>query len=267
MINELDSKFKTVEFAKKKALIAYMAAGDPVFSQQEKLVEALSNSGVDILELGVPFSDPIADGPTIQAAAQRALNNGVTLKAILKWVPKLKKKTDIPIVLMTYLNPLHAYGMAKFAQDAGRAGVSGVIIPDLIPEEGKEWERALSKNNVHLIYLLAPTSPAARQKMIAQKTRGFLYAVSVAGVTGARRSISPKTKKWLAHLRGLGPRPVCVGFGISEPGHIKSLRGAVDGFIVGSALIDRIHKSPASTRVKVVSNFIRSLAKECSYGR
>lgn len=266
-MNELDRTMKKIQTEKRKALIAYLAAGDPPFSQQIKIIKALAESGVDVMELGVPFSDPIADGPTIQAAAQRALGNGVTLRKILAWVPKLKKEVSIPIVLMTYLNPLEAYGPEKFARDAARAGVSGMIIPDLTPEEGADWEKTLERYGVHLIYLLAPTTPAQRQKFIARKSHGFLYAVSVAGVTGARRSFTPNTRRWLSHLCGISRRPVCVGFGISGPQQIRELKSAVDGFIVGSALVDRVHRTPASRRPKEAAAFIRTLAKECAYGR
>src|SRR5205085_270122 len=149
----------------------------------------------------------------------------------------------------------------------GKAGVSGVIIPDLIPEEGRDWERSLERQGLHLIYLLAPTTPPSRQKKIAQRSRGFLYAVSVAGVTGARRRFSPSTRKWLSHLRGLGSRPLCVGFGISGPQQIRELKSSVDGFIVGSALVDRVHKTPAGRRPQAAAAFIKPLAKECAYGR
>ncbi len=267
MKNDLDFALGKARSEKRKALIAYLAAGDPPFREQIKIIRSLAQAGVDVMELGVPFSDPIADGPTIQAASQRALDNGVTLKQILSWVPRIRKEAKIPIVLMTYLNPLHAHGAEKFARDASKAGVSGVIIPDLIPEEGREWEKILSRQGIHLIYLLAPTTPVARQKMIAGKSRGFLYAVSIAGVTGARRRFSASTRKWLSHLRGLGGRPVCVGFGISGAQQIRDLKKSVDGFIVGSALIDRVHRAPSSRRSQEAAAFIRPLAKECAYGR
>lgn len=267
MKNQLDSVLSGVKTERRKALIAYLAAGDPVFSQQEKIIAALAEAGVDVIELGVPFSDPIADGPTIQAASQRALNNGVSLTKILRWVPRLRNRIDIPVVLMTYLNPLEAYGPEKFARDAAKAGVSGVIIPDLIPEEGREWEKRLERAGVHLVYLLAPTTPPARQKEIARRSRGFLYAVSVAGVTGARRTFSPATQRWLSRLRGLSSRPVCVGFGISGPEQVRQLRKSVDGFIVGSALIDQLHVNGASGRIRRVQKFIERLAKECRYAR
>lgn len=193
MSNQLDLVFKKLKKEKKKALIAYLAAGYPRFGEETKLIRTLIKSGVSVLELGIPFSDFIADGPTIQFASQKSLEGGTTVVKILDWVRKSKFSDSIPLVFMSYLNPILAYGLDKFSNEAARAGVSGIIIPDLIPEESREIEDALRKNNIYLICLLAPTTPRSRQIGIAKKTKGFLYAVSVAGVTGARKKFTPKT--------------------------------------------------------------------------
>lgn len=267
MRNEIDLKFAQLRRENRKALIAYLAAGYPKLDEEKRLIKAMVESGVDIFEIGIPFSDPIADGPTIQFASQRALENGVTVPKILKWIAALKREINIPIVVMTYMNPVLAYGQSAFARDAAKAGVSGVILPDVVPEEADEIRKLLAAKNIHLIHMVAPTTPKDRLARIAKKTAGFLYAVSVAGVTGARRSLPAETKAWLANLRGKSPRPVCVGFGISGPEQIKHLRGSVDGFIVGSAVVDVVRKNNAGRRAGKMKTFVKSLSKECSNGR
>jgi tryptophan synthase alpha chain len=262
-MNLIDRTFQSLRKRKKKALIAYIAAGYPKFKEQEKIISILEQGGVDILELGIPFSDPIADGPTIQFASQMSLNNGTTLAKIFKWVKTLRMRMRIPIVFMSYMNPIAAYGEEKFARDAKAAGVQGVIVPDLIPEEAASLRKTLKKQNVHLIHLVAPTTPPGRQKRIASLSNGFLYAVSVRGVTGARTSLPIETKYWLARLRRQSRVPLCVGFGISGPEQVRALKGAVDGFIVGSALIDTIRKNTGPKRLGAVKKFIDRLNKEC----
>jgi len=261
--NSLDKTFKRLKEAKKKALIAYITAGFPRLKEEGALIQVLDQSGVDVLEIGVPFSDPIADGPTIQFASQASLKYGTSLRQILPWAKKLKLKVSMPFVIMSYMNPILSYGLSAFARDAFRSGISGVIIPDLIPEEGKAVEEALQKRHIHLIYLISPTTPPSRQRQIAQKSGGFIYAVAVTGVTGARRKYTPKTKKWLGSLSGLSRKPVCAGFGISGPAQIHELKPKVDGFIIGSALIDLIRKNKGRKRWDKISQFIGQLAKEC----
>lgn len=267
VFNQLDKVFLNLKRRKKKALIAYLAAGYPRLSEERRLIQTMQEVGVDILEVGVPFSDPIADGPTIQFASQKALSQGITLRKILRWIAGFKPDIEIPVVIMSYLNPILSFGLKAFAQQAHRAGVVGVIVPDLIPEESNEIRRALEEKKIHLIHLVAPTTPRERQKSIAKKTGGFLYAVSVAGVTGARRALPKETKAWLTGLRRMSSTPVCVGFGISGPEQIRALRGSVDGFIVGSALIDVIRKNKPARRTGKMRSFVKKLAKECSGGR
>jgi tryptophan synthase alpha chain len=265
--NSLDFTFARLKAEKKKALITYVAAGYPKFPEETRLLSALDQSGADIIELGIPFSDPIADGPTIQFASQEALKNGASVVKILSWIKSWKVRLRAPLVFMTYMNPVLRYGIEKFARDSSRAGVSGVIIPDMIPEEAGELEKIFHKNKLHLIYLVSPTTPKARQRIIARKTSGFLYAVSVTGVTGARKGFSAATARWIKSLKGLTSHPVCVGFGISGADHIRQLKKSANGFIVGSALIDVIRSNGPRSRETAVRKFISSLAKECHNGR
>lgn len=267
LYNTLDGVFDRLEMTGRKALIAYLSAGYPSLKNQAILIEAMKEEGVDILELGVPFSDPIADGPTIQMASQKSLDRGITLAKILKWIHGVFENTGIPIVIMSYLNPIMSYGMTSFARDARQAGVAGVIVPDLIPEEAGELSLALRKEDIHHIQLVAPTTPFKRQKFIAVRSGGFLYAVSVTGVTGARKTLPLETKSWLQKLRKVSPVPVCVGFGISEPRHIRALKGAADGFIIGSALINRIDEKNSKKTISQITRFLRELSKECQNGR
>lgn len=265
--NHLDRTLARIAVENRSALVAYLAAGYPSFAEEEKLIVAAEQAGVDVLELGIPFSDPVADGPTIQFASQESLKRGTTLRKILPWVGRLTRKVRMPVVLMGYLNPIVSYGEEAFARDAARAGVTGVIVPDLVPEESAGLRKALTRRGVHLIHLVAPTTPPDRQRRIARQSGGFLYAVSVAGVTGARKSLPPETRAWLKNLRRMSRTPVCVGFGISGVPQVRALRGCVDGFIVGSALIDIIRKNKTGRRIAEASRFLRGLAKECSRGR
>lgn len=263
MMNPINQLFQTLALKKRKALIAYLAAGYPKLAEEERVIDAIVDGGIDMLEIGVPFSDPIADGPTIQFASQEALRNGMTVKKLLAWLPKVHKRhPQLPLVLMGYMNPMLAYG-PNFARDAAKAGVSGMIIPDLVPEESAEMRTQLQKYDIALIHLVAPTTPPERQGAIARQTGGFLYAVSVAGVTGARTALPTQTKAWLSDLRESSPSPVCVGFGISGAEQIRELRNNVDGFIVGSALIDVIRKSNKNERAKKAKAFIKQLSEAC----
>jgi len=267
MKNHLDHVFSNLKTQKKKALIAYLTAGYPRFSQQTRLIQSMEKAGVDVLEIGIPFSDPIADGPTIQFSSQKSLDKGTSLTQIIKWVGRLRKRVSMPFVIMSYLNPILAYGFKKFAKEAKKVGISGVIIPDLIVEEAREVENALKNQGIHMIFLITPTTPRSRQKLIARRTGGFLYAVSITGVTGARKSYTPQTRRWLSQLQGMTTHPVCVGFGISGRPQIRQLKKHVDGFIVGSAFIDLIRKNTNSSREKKLKQFATGLAKECFYGR
>jgi len=261
-MNRIDKKFKQLKKEKKKAFIAYITAGDPSLKATKDLVLELERRGTDIVELGVPFSDPLADGPTIQAASERALKKGVDLTSIFNLVKKIRVSSQIPIVLMTYYNPVLSYGVKRFVDTAAAKGVDGVIIPDLPPEEAKELIAASRKKKFSTIFLLAPTSPAKRIKMISKYSGGFIYYVSLTGVTGARESLPKEVTARIKAVRRAVKKPVCVGFGISTALQVKQVLKAADGVIVGSAIIKTIQKNLKDKNlVKRVGNFIEKLSE------
>jgi len=202
-----------------------------------KAVPLLVKSGCDIIELGIPFSDPLADGVTIQQASFQALQKGVTPKTCLEIAGELRKKVNVPLVFMTYFNPVFSYGTEKFCEDCIKAGMDGLIIPDLPPEESGELETSSQKCGLDLIYLVAPTSPEERLKLVSEKSRGFIYLVSVTGTTGARTDLPEDLERFVARVRRLTASPLCVGFGISTPEQAKRVARAADGIIVGSRIV------------------------------
>lgn len=236
----IQEKFNELKQRGETALIIYITAGFPSLEESISNVITLAKNGADIIEIGVPFSDPVADGPTIQYSSQIALLKGVTLKDIINEIKKIN--LDTPLVIMSYLNPLLAYGKDKLFKDMKDAGISGIIIPDLPVEDSSEWTSLGGTYNIDVIYLVAPTSSAERIKEIAKKSRGFIYCVSVTGITGARNKLSAGILKFLEKVRQLTNKPIAVGFGISTPEHIKSLRKKVDGVIIGSRIIEAIRK-------------------------
>jgi tryptophan synthase alpha chain len=239
-MNRIDTLFRDLKSKGQKALIAYVTGGYPTISVMDHAVRELVRAGVDLVEVGVPFSDPIADGPTIQFASQKALEAGVTPAAILEWAETFRKTHQTPLVLMTYMNPIQRMGIKTFARRARTAGVDGVIVPDLIIEEGGRLEKDLEREGVHLIYLVAPTTPPKRRTIIARRSRGFLYAVSLTGVTGAQRSLPKDLGNFLSDIRRRSPVPVAVGFGISDAAQARQVAVFSDGVIVGSAIVSRM---------------------------
>jgi tryptophan synthase alpha chain len=260
-MNRIDKKFKELSADKKKAFIAYICAGDPDMPTTEKIAIELDTAGVDIIELGIPFSDPLADGPTIQKASQRALGKGVNIDKILHLVKSLRKKIDTPIVLMGYYNPIFHYGILDFVKHAKRAGVDGVIIPDLIPEEADEFIVAARQYCLSTVFLASPTSTIKRLRLISSKSTGFIYYVSVAGVTGTRRNLDAGIKKNIQRIKKISSKPVCVGFGVSTPGQVRTMSAFSDGVIVGSAIIKIIEKNLNNkiTMVREIISFIGKL--------
>jgi len=227
---------------KHKALIGYLTAGYPDIETTVKAVSVLAENGCDIIELGIPFSDPLADGATIQHASHEALMKGVTPQICLETAKSISEITDVPLVFMTYYNPVLNYGLEDFCHSCVHAGVSGLIIPDLPPEEGKELEAVTGTNNIDLIYLLAPTSTDARVKMVAERSQGFIYLVSLTGVTGTRKALSPELGGFVKRVRKITPKPLCVGFGISTPEQAAKAAKEADGVIIGSKLIQLIEE-------------------------
>ncbi len=252
-MSRLGSVFRQPEH---KALIAYITVGYPSIEATLKVIPLLASSGCDMVELGIPFSDPLADGATIQKASFQALQNGVTPQLCLEVAGQLRQKVEIPLVFMTYFNPVFSYGLEEFCTACTKAGVNGLIIPDLPPEEGAELEAAAQKQNLDLIYLLAPTSTEERIRLIAERSRGFIYLVSVTGVTGVRDRLPANLEAFVARVRKVATQPLCVGFGISTPEQAKQVAQLADGVIVGSRLIQLME---AEDKLASVGNFIAGL--------
>ena len=240
-----------------KALIAYVTVGYPSISATLEVVPFLAKNGCDLVELGIPFSDPLADGATIQKASFRALENGVTPQLCLEIAEQLSRKVSIPLVFMTYFNPVFSYGLSKFISACSSSGISGLIIPDLPPEEGSELETITQKQHIDLIYLLAPTSTEERIRLVAGRSRGFIYLVSVTGVTGAREKLPEDLEAFLTRVRMIAHQPLCVGFGISTPEQAKRVARIADGVIVGSRIIQLMEAE--DNFVSPVSSFIKGL--------
>ena len=269
-MNRLDRCFRALRAQHRKALIAFAMAGDPSLAATERLLHGCDRAGADIIELGMPFSDPLADGPTIQAAAQRALRSGTTLHRVLALIARVRRTSDRPLVLLSYLNPLMSFGGAAapgasigaacrlFLHAAHRAGLDGLVVPDLPVEEGQSLRRAADREGIALIPLAAPTSSGARLGRIARAARGFIYYVSVTGTTGARRQLPPDVAQGAQRLQRLTRLPVCVGFGIAGPDEARRIAHTADGVIVGSAIIERWARTRS---VPAVERFVRSLRR------
>jgi tryptophan synthase alpha chain len=242
----------------RKALVAYITCGYPDTETTVKAALVLAANGCNIIELGIPFSDPLADGATIQKASHEALMKGVTPQACLETAKTISGIADIPLVFMTYYNPVLNYGLEEFCHSCVHAGVSGLIIPDLPPEEGLELETVTQKNNIDLIYLLAPTSTGERIGTVAERSRGFIYLVSLTGVTGARKTLSPELNSFIKRVRSKTAKPLCVGFGISTPEQATQVAAEADGVIVGSKLIQLMEEDPSLASLK---SFVTGLHK------
>ena len=236
-MSRIATTFANLAKQNEKALVTFITAGDPDLETTEKLILELEKSGADLIELGVPFSDPMADGPTIQLSSERALCAGTTLPKILTLVKSVRQQTEIPIILMGYYNPVFLYGVERFFADAALSGVDAVLIVDLPPEEAGECKKAADANDVDLIFLLTPTSDASRIAKVAGLARGFIYYVSVTGVTGARKELSASLRAEVAHIKEKTSTPVVAGFGISDPVQAAEAARLADGVVVGSALV------------------------------
>jgi len=264
MTKSINKVFSQLKKRNKKAFIPYITAGDPDIEKTYEILGILAELGADIIEVGVPFSDPMADGPIIQKAMERALKSGTTLKKTLEIVSTFKKKYDIPIILMGYLNPFHAYGFETFAKDAKNAGVNGVLIVDLPPEEADEYHSILKKHNLTQIILATPTTDLKRASAIKRFAQGFLYFVSVTGVTGIRSTLPIEISNKLKMLKIYINIPVVLGFGISGPETIKTFYNDADGFVVGSAIVKKWEEACKDIqKKKELVQFINSLSKAC----
>ncbi len=229
---------------KKTAFIGFVTAGDPSLERTVDVALGLAESGVDVLELGVPFSDPLADGPVIQRSSERALRHGVTLAQVLDVTRQVRRRSDIPLLLFSYFNPLLRFGLARLADQARDSGVDGVLVTDLPPEEATEWLDVARARDLDTVFLAAPTSPPERLARVAEASRGFVYAVTRTGVTGERQALSADAAPLVGALRSLTPAPVALGFGISTPDQVAAAAAVADGVVVGSALVRFLEDHP-----------------------
>jgi len=254
--------FESVSSKDRKALITYITAGDPNLSVSREIIWQLIESGADILELGVPFSDPTADGPVIQAASQRALKTGITLTDILGLVKEIRRVSQIPLILFSYYNPLFVVGTQEITQRAKEAGVDGLLVVDLPYEEADELKKYTDHADLDLIFLLAPTSNDTRIKMISQKARGFLYYVSMTGVTGSTRSEGQYVEEDIRRIKKYTDLPIAIGFGISTPNQAQTMGKCADGVVVGSAIVRIIEQHRNSPQLlKKVGEFVAQLRR------
>lgn len=238
-IEAIAAMFRTAKAAGRAAFLPYFPIGYPSYGESLAIIESLAKVGVDGFEIGIPFSDPLADGPVIQSATQKALENGTTLRKCLDGVRELRARgVQQPMVLMGYVNPYLRYGLAQFVQDAKAAGVDGLIVPDLPPEEATQLSDLCRAAGLALVFMLAPTSSSERIALVAQQASGFIYVVSLTGTTGERSQLPPDVTDFIARVRAqTGDTPLVLGFGISQPQHVEMIRDSVDGFAVGTAFV------------------------------
>lgn len=263
-MSRLRDTFAAARKAKRAAFVAYVTAGDPHLGRTPEIATALRRGGADILELGVPFSDPIADGPTNQRAAERALAAGTTLDGVLEAVVEIRRSAELPIVLFTYSNPVLRYGVERFADDARAAGVDGVLFTDVPVEELDRFGPVLRDRELDPVLLVTPTSGRDRTKAAARQGRGFLYLVSRTGVTGARQQLDPELEEHVATARKLSKLPVAVGFGISNPAQVAAVAALADGVVVGSAIVDVIARVGNSPELAdAVQRMVTPLVEAC----
>lgn len=255
-MNRIEKTFRDLKKKGKKAFIPYIMAGDPDLEKTKEVILTFEDVGADVVELGIPFTDPLADGPTIQRAAERALRAGVTLRKVIGFVGELRQLTHIPIVLMTYYNPVFKYGEERFMRDAVDSGVDGVIIPDLPPDEAEGIIRLSRETAFSTIFLLAPTSTEDRIRKVARASTGFIYYVSITGITGARLEINESLVDSIKNIRAITDKPLCIGFGVSNPEEASRMSDIADGVIVGSAIVKILHESPER-----LEGFVRELRK------
>ena len=259
-MSRLEETFERLRARGERALLPYFTAGDPSLADTRRLVVEAARRGADVVELGVPFSDPLADGPVIQRAGTRALAAGTTVPRVLETVAALRAETDVPLVLLTYYNPVLAFGLKAFARTAVDAGVDGVIVADLPPEESEPLATEASAVGLDLVYMLAPTSTPPRVRLIAKNSRGFIYVVSLTGVTGERQELPAALASQIEVLRGVTTMPVCVGFGISTPAQVAAVGRLADGAAVGSAIVRLVEARTGSpSLVEDVGKFIAEL--------
>lgn len=265
-MKRIENKFQELKQKKQKALVVYVTAGDPDIGATYQIASCLAQSDVDILEIGIPFSDPTADGPIIQEASQRALKNGVSLPSILNMIKSLREVSDIPVVLFGYYNPIFAYGNEQFAKDAKKSGVDGILIVDLPPEESNELRKYTDPASIDFISLVAPTTSLSRTKIIAKKAGGFIYFISITGVTGSAipDDISSIAKD-VDRIRTVTKLPIVVGFGISTPSQAREISKFADGIVIGSAFVKLINDNKNKPdMLEIISSYAKELKSALS---
>ena len=259
-MGRIQNAFTTLKQHGRKGFIPFITAGDPDLATTEQILIELSRAGATVIELGVPFSDPMADGPVIQRASERALKNSFGLDDLLDMVARSRAQIDTPIILFSYFNPLLQFGVKRLAKAAREAGVDGVLVTDLIPEESREFETELRANDLDMIFLVAPTSTDERLQLVAEHASGFVYAVSRAGVTGTRETVSVEAEKLVTRMRKFTSLPIAVGFGISNIEQVRDVHGYADAVVVGSAIVAEMERlSNARDLAQKIGEFTRAL--------
>lgn len=260
-MSRLSEHFAALRSRNEKALVCFVTAGDPNPDATVALVETLAKAGADGVEIGIPFSDPLADGPSIQASSQRALEQGMTVRKSLEVIQRIRARIpDLPLIPMTYYNPIRHFGLAEYARQAKEAGADGHIVTDLTPEEAEEWKRICIAEGLDTIFLLAPTSTTARIEIVTALSDGFVYCVSRTGVTGLRDDIPAELRDVVTNIKAYTDKPVFVGFGISRPAHVERIVAFADGVVVGTSLVNLIHKERDNPDLmEIVYQYVASL--------
>jgi tryptophan synthase alpha chain len=264
--SRIESRFRELRERRAKGLVVYLTAGDPSLDATGELLAAVARGGADVIELGVPFSDPLADGPVIQRASERALKAGTTLRKILERLPSWRESVRAPVILFSYYNPVLQYGLEQFARDAARAGAAGALMVDVTAEEAEAYVRAMRAEHLDTVFLASPTSPDARLKQAAQLSTGFLYLISRTGTTGERSEISSTLKPLVERARKFTKLPIAVGFGISNPDQVREVTALADAAVVGSALVRAIEERYPSGGAAAVEAFVRWLKQGAGSG-
>jgi tryptophan synthase alpha chain len=257
--SRIGSMFRDLRARNSKGLVLYLTAGDPTLEDTGEILAALDRGGADLIELGIPFSDPLADGPVIQRASERALKSGTTLRRILEALPCWRESVRSPLILFSYYNPVLRYGLEAFARDAARAGVDGALVVDMTPEESGPYIAAMRAQNLDTVFLASPTSPDHRLKLVAQASTGFLYLISRTGTTGERSDISSSLRPLVESARKFTQLPLAVGFGVSNPAQVREVQGVADAAVVGSALVHAIEERYAAGGPKSIEHYVRWL--------
>jgi tryptophan synthase alpha chain len=257
--NRIEGRFRALRQRGAKGLVVYLTAGDPSLDDTGKLLVTLERGGADLIELGVPFSDPLADGPVIQRASERALRSGTTLRKIFERLPQWRQAVEVPLILFTYYNPVLQYGIERFAQDAGTVGLDGALVVDLTPEEADGYVAAMRSRGLDTIFLASPTSPDERLERLADLSTGFVYLISRLGVTGERQELATTVAALVSRVRRWTPLPLAVGFGVSNPAQVRQVQSLADAAVVGSALVRAIEDRYATEGVEGIERFVRWL--------